>query len=121
MLPSERVRLGWCQNAEARDAHRIPCGSDSARARSWCSTAAIALWPHEAEALEILTEMAFLVMDEDWILDRNTSEHIVSEWNDAPERTLEEVVEVMQQVEMEVGVGTGSRASNRPVPVTALT
>ena len=114
MLPSERVRLGWCQDAEARDAHGVPCDPDSARARSWCSTAAIALWPHEVEALEILTEMAFLVMDEDWILDRNTSEHVVSEWNDAPKRTLEEVVAVIEDAECEAGVRSATAQRSEP-------
>lgn len=105
MLPSERIRLGWCQDAEARDAQGVPCEPDDARARSWCATAAIALWPDEPEALETLVEMAFLVMDEDWILDRQTSEHVVSQWNDAPERTLEEVAAALQGVERAVGVG----------------
>lgn len=114
MLPSERVRLGWCRDAEARDAHGVPCDPDDACARSWCSTAAIALWPHEVEALEILTEMAFLVMDEDWILDRNTSEHVVSEWNDAPQRTLEEVVGVMEDAEREVGLRSASALHGEP-------
>ena len=116
MLPSEYIRMGWCQDTEARDAHGVPCEPTDSNARSWCSTAAASLWPDEAEALHILVEMAFRVMDDDYILDKVVSEAIVEQWNDAPERTMAEIIAVMQETEQEAGVRAATDA-NTPLLV----
>ncbi len=104
MLPSEYIQMGWCQNTEARDAYGVPCEPTDSDARSWCSTAANSLWPDEPEAQHILVEMVFRVMDEEYILDVDSSEGIVSQWNDALERTIDEVIAVMLYAEQEAGI-----------------
>ena len=119
MLPSEYIRIGWCQDTEARDAYGAPCEPTDSNTRSWCPTAAVSLWPDEPEALHILVEMAFRIMDDDYILDKESSEAIVSQWNDAPERTMAEVIAVMQDAEQEAGVraATAHRRESAPVDV----
>lgn len=110
MLPSEYIQEGWRQGAEARDIDGNPCEPNDGNARSWCSTAAISLWPDEPQALEILVEMAFLLTDDDRILDQETAEHLIAEWNDAPERTKEAVVATLQEIEGGVGVTAAAMA-----------
>ena len=79
------------------------------------------LWPDAPQALEMLVEMAFLLTDDNWILDQETAEYLIAEWNDAPERTKEEVIATLQEVEEGVGVSAAPTAPCEPIPVMAAT
>ena len=77
------VERGWCQRASARNASGIPCEWDEPAACQWCSTGAMLhvvsmfVWEH-AGALNFLRQAI--------------GQHSIVGWNDAPERTKEEVL-----------------------------
>ena len=110
-----RVGDGWTQQAPARDGNGQPVPPTDARARSWSSTGALAFaaetvvpkHTHKAHierayalatATNELAYQAVLYSDYDrdgtWHVMRATERLI--DWNDAPERTAEEVERAMR-------------------------
>lgn len=81
----ERVRQGWTQRAEARDASGAPCPIKDPDAVSWCLRAAII--KEGAFTAGFLTRA---------IRDRGFSG--VDEWNDHPGRTQAEVIALLDEI-----------------------
>ena len=119
MLPSEYVRMGWIQGYSAIDDDCNPLDyGDEPEAIAWCLTAACnaaCLTPEPdppllgEKKISDITDVVEEILKERGQLppmpavqDEHTS--AASRWNDMPERTQEEVIEVLEEAERRMGL-----------------
>lgn len=76
---AELVGRGWCQQASATDVQGFPVMVTDPRAVRWCADGAILATGASGHAWSVLMRVL-------------GSRYTVTEWNDAPERTQQEVI-----------------------------
>ena len=99
MLPSKYLEKGWCQFVSAVDENDIPIAPNDRSAIKWCLFGSVHA-AHYSGSISttdkdnILSELA-CILDIELIED-------ISGYNDAPERTQEEVIKTMKQAEIKL-------------------
>ena len=89
MLPSQYLEKGWTQNTFARDAYDMKVDEQSSEAVSWCM----------AGAVEVLYRNNIDKCNQIYEEIENITGVGVEEYNDAPNRTKNEVISCMKTVE----------------------
>ena len=113
--PSDILQRGWIQGKAAARPHPetdrlISCDIDDSDACCWCLTGAVCLSSHTQTELQIepndfynryLKEAAALIESKPLLRpdDLSMSTVITQNWNDSPNRTLSEVLELALVVE----------------------
>lgn len=91
---ADLVSRGWTQRTYARDAQRAPCPWDSPDAASWCMSGAVS-----RAARSVGDEVASAAYEFCWRFMGD-----MSAWNDAPERTQDEVVRKLRAMAIKAEV-----------------
>jgi hypothetical protein len=89
---AELVDQGWCQTVTARDAAGRICRPTSARATRWCLMGAVRQAAEEADVSRARAQVIIAVAP----LFTELGLHPAA-WNDAPERTADEVAAVLRR------------------------
>ena len=98
VLPSDYLKKGWTQHANARNALSIAVEVGDEAATSWCLIGAIYASEYDGRLSDSTREdLRAAVYD---ILDYTS----MSEFNDNPATTQEEVVAIMEQAEATCGL-----------------
>ena len=100
MLPSEYVKRGWCQDS-LKDENGNVCVNG-------------ALWEYEyeknnykaktLEAISYFHTIALKILGKPVSENPITNSFTIIKWNNDPERTQEEVVDLLEKVEQELGL-----------------
>ncbi len=89
MLPSDYISMGWCQFNFAEDIDKNLVDATSPKAVAWCALGAISVLGQED-----------LILYHDYRKElRKVIPGWISEWNDAKDRTKNEIIDVFKQVE----------------------
>ena len=96
LLPSEVVEQGWTKRVSARDPNGSMVNPFSPIARCWCAGAAIEY------AFRDKTTIKYNYINN--ILLKIGPYHTVVSWNDSPDRTKQEVIQLLQEVEKEMNL-----------------
>jgi len=102
MKPSEYIKKGWCQNSFAALADGTATHTRDPKASAWCAVAAIMVSvmftrPHAEWVGKSFAEVQNSIIN-------SLCEHLKLtalsplQWNDAPERTQEEVVAALEAI-----------------------
>ncbi len=107
MLPSQYIETGWTQYVYARNISNEPVFFRSSESCSWCLEGAInAYYYHKYD----INKLSRIELD-NFLKEENNYRSLVlykiapvffDLWNDAPERTKEEVVQLLKEVEKEL-------------------
>ena len=89
MKPSEYIKKGWCQGQLAKDAYGIGTEPNYTSATRWCLYGAILAAYNE----EILKRVDII----DKLYEKLPVDSMAL-WNDAPKRTREEVIKLLESV-----------------------
>ncbi len=102
MLPSEYLRKGWCQKVGARDGNGRAVFWHAPLATQWCLSSA---W--------VIASVGF----ENWRLFQKTAwerlECSPSTWNDHRFRKQEEVIDLSESIEEQIGLATAPTRTSR--------
>jgi anti-sigma regulatory factor (Ser/Thr protein kinase) len=92
---AQRVRVGWCQNADATDASGTPIQPWSEQAAAWSLLGALVASLDGPDAVpELPLPILATAMEALAVL---IDDHSLSGWNDAPSRTQRDVVTVLER------------------------
>lgn len=102
----ERIEKGWTQGAFARNSVGDAVNEDSEQACAWCVTGALMAAPRIAvdDAARFYLHKAIASIDD-------ASQHSLASWNDAPDRTQEEVLAAFDAA---IKIARSSRAGATP-------
>ena len=96
MLPSDYLRLGWCKDRLARNKWGNPVAATSLGAVEWCVIGAFFRAENDGSITDrqgnFLGQRVRVMIGQDSI----------AEWQNREERSLEEVLAVLQRAEVEV-------------------
>lgn len=87
MKPSDYIERGWCQGHYALTNDNVPCSATSDEAKQWCILGA-------CNAAKLTSKELCIF----FTLFTQTVGNSIAEWNDAPERTKEEVVTLLRSL-----------------------
>lgn len=93
----KKIEQGWCQGAKARDLEGEPIRPQGHAACSWSIIGAL-----DARIMAPFSRDATRASNVLYSLTKEVDPVSLSAWNDAPERTKEEVIALPQRVRMNV-------------------
>ena len=100
MLPSQYLKIGWCQSYPARDKHLNPIHISSNNATQWCLMGSVYTSLYSGSiTLNEKNQLVSTILD---IL--NISYPYITKYNDSKERTQEEIVQLMIQAERKLNI-----------------
>lgn len=114
----EKLRVGWCQNHMAQTRTRETCSPHQSKARRFCLMGALIGVAKNDELLREAREEARLALVQ--ALRKRYKSHVtISAFNDHSERTLEEVLELIDEaVDIVNNRSTGNHETTSAGPPT---
>jgi hypothetical protein len=103
----QRIRRGWTQNAYARDRDGVTVDSNSPEASCWCVMGALGedvadFFAQPDVVVSVYCRLHRLCEVSDIAEENTITFGSLSDWNDYPDRTKKEVLEVFKKAEQEI-------------------
>lgn len=111
ILPSTRIRRGFCKGNVATDKNSLPCLSSARRAKNFCALGAIVRWSQDIgpESEEIYNLLTDAVDNAAYAL----CGHPIHTYNDLAKTTAQDVAAILHKAEVETGALKLTMAHNK--------